>query len=87
MDKYIDFAALGQVILASLVVGVGLPALFALGLRGVFQAEGRLDAHDAGTGEATVAPQRRALGITTAVVCFGVVLAAVVAGIVLIVRA
>lgn len=91
MDKYIDVSALWQVVVASLVVGAGLPALFALGLRGTFQAEGRLEATDPsadGDGAAAlpaVAPRRRTLGVATAVVCFGLVAAAVVAGIVLIV--
>jgi len=43
MDKYIDASALGQVLLASVIGGVGLVALFALGLRGlsVAQEDGR----------------------------------------------
>ena len=39
MDKYIDASALGQVLLASIVGGVGLVALFALGLRGLSSAQ------------------------------------------------
>jgi hypothetical protein len=39
MDKYIDPGALGQVLLASVVGGVGLVALFALGLRGLAAAQ------------------------------------------------
>ena len=39
MDKYIDGAALGQVLLASVIGGVGLVALFALGLRGLSSAQ------------------------------------------------
>jgi hypothetical protein len=88
MDKYIDLSALGQVVLASLIVGAGLPALFALGLRGTFQAGGRLTGDGSGSGSsgAVAAPaRRRALGVATAVVCFGLVLAAVVGGIVVIV--
>lgn len=43
MDKYIDPSALGQVLLASIIGGVGLVALFACGLRGLSaaQEEGR----------------------------------------------
>jgi len=43
MSKYIDASALGQVLLASVIGGVGLVALFALGLRGlsVAQEDGR----------------------------------------------
>jgi len=39
MDKYIDASALGQVLLASIIGGVGLVALFALGLRGLSAAQ------------------------------------------------
>jgi hypothetical protein len=39
MDKYIDASALGQVLLASIVGGVGLVALFAFGLRGLSMAQ------------------------------------------------
>jgi hypothetical protein len=39
MDKYIDFSALGQVLLASIIGGVGLVALFGLGIRGLAAAE------------------------------------------------
>jgi hypothetical protein len=39
MDKYIDASALGQVLLASIIGGVGLVALFALGLRGLAAAQ------------------------------------------------
>jgi hypothetical protein len=46
MDKYIDVAALGQVLLASVVGGVGLVALFAIGLRGLSAAQE--DGHNSG---------------------------------------
>jgi hypothetical protein len=39
MDKYIDASALGQVLLASIIGGIGLVALFALGLRGLSAAQ------------------------------------------------
>lgn len=39
MDKYVDASALGQVLLASIIGGVGLVALFALGLRGLSSAQ------------------------------------------------
>ena len=39
MDKYIDASALGQVLLASIIGGIGLVALFALGLRGLSSAQ------------------------------------------------
>ncbi len=46
MDKYIDASALGQVLLAAVVGGVGLVGLFALGLRGVSAAQD--DGHPSG---------------------------------------
>ena len=39
MEKYIDAPALGQVLLASVIGGVGLVVLFALGLRGLSAAQ------------------------------------------------
>jgi hypothetical protein len=39
MNKYVDASALGQVLLASVIGGVGLVALFALGLRGLAAAQ------------------------------------------------
>jgi hypothetical protein len=39
MDKYVDVAALGQVLLASVVGGIGLVVLFAIGLRGLSSAQ------------------------------------------------
>ena len=39
MDKYIDAAALGQVLLAALIGGVGLVTLFGVGLRGLAAAQ------------------------------------------------
>jgi hypothetical protein len=39
MDKYVDVSALGQVLLASLIGGVGLVVLFAVGLRGLASAQ------------------------------------------------
>ena len=46
MDTYIDVSALGQVLLASIVGGVGLVALFAVGLRGLSAAQE--DGHNSG---------------------------------------
>jgi hypothetical protein len=39
MDKYVDASALGQVLLASIIGGVGLVVLFAIGLRGLSSAQ------------------------------------------------
>lgn len=66
MSNYIDAAALGQVLLASLVGGVGLVALYALGLRALAagQQEGRRGA------------------TALALVCFAAAVAGVVLGLV-----
>ncbi|WP_072811123.1 hypothetical protein [Rhodococcus zopfii] len=64
-------SSLWQVVLVGLIFGAGLPALFALGMRSL--ASG-------GSGEnARPTP----LGTTGAVVCFAVVLIAIIAGILL----
>ncbi|MGW0231976.1 hypothetical protein ACWDWO_27020 [Actinopolymorpha singaporensis] len=66
-----------KVLLAGLVLGAGLPVVFAFGIRALahgHNAEGR--PHDAG-----VLPVPRSLGRPVAVVCFAIVLAAVGLGI------
>ena len=64
MDKYVDLAALGQVLLASVAGGVGLIALYAFGIRAL--AAGQDDG------------RRGAAGL--AVVCFSLVVAGVLLG-------
>ena len=44
MDRYVDLAALGKVLLVSLVAGVGLVSLFGLGLLAVSEHQGQLAA-------------------------------------------
>ncbi len=41
MSNYVEWDALGQVILVGLVVGAGLPALFAVGVRMVASPDAR----------------------------------------------
>jgi len=65
MDTYIDVAALSKVLVISLVLGAGLPAVFALGVRALAPSEGG----------------SRALHVTGAAICFGICVAAVVAGV------
>jgi len=65
VDKYVDLAALGRVLVLSLVVGAGLPALFALGVRALAPVDGK------------VPPVRAAAGW----LCFAVCLAAVGLGV------
>ena len=94
MNGWIDFAALGKILLGGLICGAGLPAVFALGLRALHMgAPGarRRPEHTGGTTTATVdtGPDRLVggspLGIAIAVVCFAIVLAAIGWGIYLIV--
>jgi hypothetical protein len=72
--------ALWQVALVGLVVGAGLPALFAVGVRSL--NSGRVLTAGAG-GTTTSAPS--AAGRAGAYLCFGVCIAAVLFGIVVIV--
>jgi hypothetical protein len=76
------FEAIWKVLLVGLLLGAGLPALFAAGIR--FGAWGQ--GHEAqvhGSGAALAAPHR--IGRALAAVCFAVVLAAVALGILYIV--
>jgi hypothetical protein len=47
MGEYVDASALGQVLLASVVGGIGLVVVFGLGLRGLSSAhkEGRISGY------------------------------------------
>ena len=76
MSGLIEWGALGQVVLAGVIVGAGIPALFALGLR-------LLVAPRVADGEATVAGAARRPGTARLVggfACFAVVVAAIVTG-------
>jgi hypothetical protein len=80
----IDWTALGQVVVAGLIVGAGLPALFALGLRLIAGTSGDAPSPgDAGEPKGPVVIARpSALRIVGALLCFGTVVGAVAAGIV-----
>lgn len=71
--------ALWQVVAVGLLLGAGLPALFALGIRSL--NTGRVPVVDGPV--LTSRPSR--LGVTGAVVCFGILIAAVLFGIVVII--
>ncbi|PRZ08622.1 hypothetical protein BCE75_101258 [Isoptericola sp. CG 20/1183] len=88
MNGLIEWSALGQVVVAGLLIGAGIPALFALGLRLV-----------AGTSETPEAPERSSgtpretkgpvviarpspARLVGALLCFGTVVGAVGAGLV-----
>jgi hypothetical protein len=77
MSGFIEWGALAQVVVAGLLVGAGIPALFALGLRLLSVPDGG-GADDAAARPAVV---RRIGGLT----CMAVVVAAVVTGIVFLV--
>ncbi|SEJ65523.1 hypothetical protein [Demequina mangrovi] len=66
MSEYIEWSALGNVLLFGILVGAGLPALFALGVRTVAGPSAR----DA---EGNVPTGRKVLGG----ICFGITLVAV----------
>lgn len=81
MSQYVDFTVVGQVIAAGLLLGAGLPLVFALGLRSL----------SVGTGGGTVQAAgfevtRKPVALVMALVCFAVVLAAIVLGIHLIIH-
>jgi hypothetical protein len=83
MNAWINLNAVGLILGLGLVFGAGLPALFAVGLRalsGPTSTELASDGAPAG-GHVSVGPVRT----TAAVLCFAVVVAAIAAGIYLIV--
>jgi hypothetical protein len=79
MDGWINLSALGKIIGLGLLFGAVLPAVFAVGLRGLSIARPELAAAGA------PAAGRGAWGYAVAAVCFLVVLAAIGAGIFIIV--
>lgn len=79
MKTWFNYEAIMQIIVAGLILGAGLPALFSLGVR--LNAEGSgLVAHDG-----TVA-QRNPMLIALGWVIFGLVLLAVIVGVLFIAR-
>jgi hypothetical protein len=78
MDSWIDFTALGKILVVGLLAGAGLPALFAVGLR-------FLPASTTGTGVSEPRPSGHPTGQVLAGLCFAIVLAAIGYGIYLIV--
>jgi hypothetical protein len=76
-----SLTAVLQVALGALLLGAGLPALFALGLRSLYGKQ-TLVATAGGEPQLT---RPTTVGKVGAVVCFGIVIAAVIFGIVVIV--
>ncbi|MFI7587255.1 hypothetical protein ACIB24_09295 [Spongisporangium articulatum] len=77
MSDYIDFDALGQVLLASLIAGVGLVVVFALGMVGL---AGWTTSRAEGV-QVTTSGARRGASLAVAVLCFAVVVGGVLAGV------
>lgn len=77
-----SLTAIWQVALGALVLGAGLPALFALGIRSLYGRETVVAT--AGGGDPQIS-KPTTLNKVGAVVCFGVVIAAVLFGLVVIV--
>ena len=73
--------ALWQVAAVGLLLGAGLPALFALGLRSLYAGRTVV----AGGPDLNSTSKATPLGLTGAVVCFGLLIVAVAFGIVVIV--
>lgn len=73
MASYVEWDALGQVVAGGVVIGAGLPALFALGVKAL-----------AGPGAVSPEGHRPPVRVAAAVACFSVIVAAVVTAIVLI---
>ena len=73
MTDFIEWAALGKIVVVGLVVGAGLPALFAVGVRSL-----------AGPGSRDDHGQRPRIHLAAALASFGVIVAAVVTAIVII---
>lgn len=71
-----------KVLLASLILGAGLPTLFALGIRSLaYGAGGDAEVHDAGV----AGPKAHPAGTAAGYACFAIVLLAVALGITFIV--
>ncbi len=85
MSEFIEWGALGQVLVAGLVVGAGIPALVALGLRLLAGTTAERSAGD-GASDGTVAIGRPTPArLVGAILCLGVVVGAIAFGLVFLV--
>ena len=66
MSNYVEWDALANVLIVGLVVGAGLPTLFALGVRAL-----------EGPGARDEAGRRSPIRVAAAVTCFAVIVAAI----------
>ena len=71
MTQYVEWGALLNIVVVGLLVGAGLPALFALGVRAL-----------AGPGSADAEGKRPLIRTVAAIACFGVIIAAVLGALV-----
>jgi hypothetical protein len=82
--------SLWQVVLVGLLLGAGLPAIFALGLKALSVGEARDDGSTVATAlsghSAGSTPARPAVATGAAILCFAVVVIAIVAGILFIMK-
>jgi hypothetical protein len=77
-----EFQAIWKILVIGIILGAGLPALFAVGIRSLAYGQGgEAEVHAAGTAAAAPHP----IGRVLAGLCFAIVLLAVVLGIVFIV--
>jgi hypothetical protein len=76
--------ALWQVLVVGLLLGAGLPALFALGLRSLNTGR-TVTAGAGGYGSPTESSKPSPLGLTGAIICFTILIAAVIFGIIVII--
>ncbi|MEU2201545.1 hypothetical protein [Isoptericola sp. NPDC019482] len=95
--NFIEWGALGQVLVAGLIVGAGIPALFALGLRllagttpvdapaAPSSAPRGSDANEAPTARAVAIPRPSPARLAGAIACMGVVVGAIAFGLVFLV--
>lgn len=84
MSELIHVDALIQVVVAGALVGAGLPALFALGVRLLAPSQGAtlaVEAAASGTDSRPTTARPSGLRLAAAVLCFGAVVAACAVGI------
>jgi hypothetical protein len=83
MNSWINLNAVGQILGLGLLLGAGLPALFAVGLRALSVATPDAAGTNSGAGGVSISPSP--VRVAAACVCFAIVLAAIAYGIYLIV--
>jgi len=73
MSRFVEWGALAEVLVVGLIIGAGLPALFAIGVRAL-----------AGPGSRDAGGHRSPFHIAIGVTCFAIVVAAITLAIVII---